>query len=789
MHISDHTLKTLEFDKIRAHISERTTSKLGREEIDALLPTDDPALIEARLRPTLEALDLISFDDAISLGSLPDIRNALQTVRVPGAILSIPDLLDVYDILQNARHLLAYFEKRQEKYPHLRELTSGLHKHPDLEHELQSALDPATQTVKDAASPDLRRIRRSIEQTRTDIRNRVESVLSKLPDSVVQDRLVTLRGGRFVIPIRENQKHKMDGLIHDQSASGATVFVEPVATVELNNHLRQLEGAEEREIKRILAELTAAVAAVSNSLRDSLDILGQFDAIYARASFAQDLNCTEPLFNQQSHVQLRGARHPLLVYRLRNQEQTEPMVPLDLELGTDTFHTLVLTGPNAGGKTVALKTLGLLALLAQAGLPIPAQPKSELPIFSGVFADIGDAQSIENDLSTFSSHAANLVEICNCADRGALILLDEVGASTDPDQGSALAMALLTELTKRGCRTVATTHHGALKAFAHNESGIANGSMAFDAQTLSPTYQLRLHLPGSSYAFEIARRLGMPDHIIAHATAIAGSDTGRVEALITELDDTYRRYREELEQIEADQKTTSLLKADLETRLEQVERRERALKRSAQEEAQRILDGANTLIENTVSELRRRNADRTSIKQAHEQVNLARTELKQILQDTEPDTPVPHLNPGDPVWVRSFEKEGTVISTRENRAMVEVGKVRLELDLTDLEIRSSKDKPQPAVQVRTRPSRDVSAEVDLRGHTVDEALEAVDKYLDELSLARLDRATIIHGKGTGTLRKAVSQHLKENPLIKSQRLGNHTEGGTGVTVVTLNLDQ
>ena len=793
MNVATESSTALEFDKIRGLIADRTVSSWGREEIESLDSVADLDAIQERMRPVVEAIDLLRFDDPLSIHALPDIRRSLRTSEIPGSTLSVRELLDVGEILRSARALETYLADRSEKYPALCAHTEGLTSVPSLEEELARALEASTETVKDSASAELRRIRRGIESARDGIRKQVDAVLGRLPDDVVQDRLVTLRGGRFVIPVRENQRHRVKGMVHDQSSSGATLFIEPMVTVELNNKLRQLELAAEREVKRILKALTGQVAEASEMLAWNVEMLGRFDAAHAKASLCRDLDCTPPDFNTDGRVVLRGARHPLLMRRLTDGDESEALVPLDITLGDEDGCTLVLTGPNAGGKTVALKTVGLLALMAQAGLPVPAQLHSELPVFSGIFADIGDAQSIENDLSTFSSHVQNLVRICRHADARSLVLLDEVGASTDPDQGAALAMALLKSLTDRGTRTIATTHHGALKAFAHATPNVMNGSMTFDAATLRPTYRLRLKIPGSSYAFEIARRLEMPQDIVDEARRIAGSDVGRVESLIADLDETYEAYREELDHASRDREETQALQADYELRLGEVKKRERELKRSAQQEAQRILNDANALIERTVRQIRERGADTASIRQAHDEVRSSRQALSEALsvpQDTESTQP---LKAGDRVWVQNFEKEGIVVDARRSagRALVEMGKVRVEISLEDLEPLASK--PSPAEPARKKAgvglsrSREVSPEVDLRGLTSEEAIDVVDKYVDDLYVARMEHATIIHGKGTGALRKAVGQFLKNHAFIKSQRLGGMSEGGNGVTVVTLDI--
>ena len=784
------TVQALEFNKILDLVAQRTHSAAGRDEVVNLAPVADPDLIEARLRPVLEFMDLIGYDDPVPIGRIPDVRAAAETASVPGTTLSAGELVEIEEILRMSRRFMAYFCKRKAKYPRLQKLVSELSRHPDLEAGIQRSIDPATESVKDSASAELKRIRRGQEQTRSGIRSSVERILNRLPDSVVQERLITIRNGRFVIPVRENQKHRIEGLVHDQSASGATLFVEPMATLGLNNRLRKLELDEQREIKRVLHELTRSAGQISDRLIANLRVLGRFDAIYALACFSRDLDCSEPVFNVEGRFELHGARHPLLLYRLRGEDRPDSMVPLSIAMDNDGVRTIVLTGPNAGGKTVALKTVGLLALMAQAGVPVPAAEHSQFPVFTGIFADIGDAQSIENDLSTFSSHVANLVEVTSHAEARSLVLLDEVGASTDPDQGAALAMALLGTLSKRGCRTVATTHHGALKAFAHRTEGMANGSMAFDADTLTPTFQLRLNTPGSSYAFEIARRLRMPSEIVDEARRIAGSDTGRLEALIADLDDTYRHYNEELDRARSSRREMERLKADYGGRLKKVEQREREFRRGAEEEARRILDGANALIERTVSELRRRNADRDSIKRARAEVAQARRELAAAVE--EPGTPASNLEPGCRVLVRSLGKEGVVAHGRNegSRVPVEVGKLRLQARREDLEIAASSEETasEPARFGFVR--RDaVSSEVDLRGMTVDEAVETVDRYIDDLYLAGMERAAVIHGKGTGALRRAIGRHLRGHEFIKSQRLGLHNEGGAGVTVITLDLNQ
>jgi DNA mismatch repair protein MutS2 len=788
MNLSAATVQTLEFDKLCESIAVRAGSTLGREEILAMKPSSDVEVIRTRMRPVVETVNMIAFDDPVALSRVPDVRPALGACRTPGAMLAVTELLQIGEVLYGSRRLHGYITKRRDKYPALFDSIVKLTPNPQLEESLSNALDPGTETVRDSASPELRRLRRQIEQVRGSIREKVEKLAGSLSDNVVQDRLVTLRNGRHVIPIRESQKSTVQGIIHDQSSSGQTLFIEPMVSVEMGNRLRQLEHNEKQEVERILLLLTGQVAAAHDDVQQNLVVLAGFDATYAKASYCRELDSTEPVFNDRGTFNLRGARHPLLATRLRNEERGQELVPLELSFGDEDFWTLILTGPNAGGKTVALKTVGLLSLMAQSGLPIPARENSEFPVLSGVFADIGDKQSIENDLSTFSSHAANLGVICEQADENALVLLDEIGSSTDPDQGSALAMSMLGQLTERKTRTIATTHHGALKAFAHDTEGIENGSMAFDADTLEPTFHLRLRVPGSSYAFEIARRFGMPGDIVDRAAEIAGSDVGRVESLIQDLDETYRTYADQLETVETEREEIAAERDAYQKRLANVEERERNLQNNANAEARRILDGANKLIEHTVQDIKQSEADSGSIRSAHLAIADAKAKLDAAKVEA-PEPERPDVSSGDKVYIGRLGQEGTVINDPGNsdRLLVEVGALRVEVSPREIEVRQKAEPPDANQAKKVTVNRDsaVSLEVDLRGLMFDEASEVVDRYLDDLSMAGMERATIIHGKGTGALRKKIGEFLRSHPLVRKQRLGGAGEGGDGVTVIEL----
>jgi len=803
--VDEHTIEVLEFDKVVLRIAGQSGSEMGREEVLSLAPVGDPEVIRQRLGRAAEMMDLIGFDDPVPARGIPDIRESLARCGAEGIALSPEELSQVGEALSAFRQLRDYLDRRRAKYPSLLDLVERLRPHPEVEEAIGRAIGPDGE-VRDSASPELNRIRRERERVRSDLRERLERLLSTLPQEAVQDRLVTLREGRFVIPVREGHQRKVPGIVHDQSDSGATVFVEPLATVEMGNRLRQLDVAEAREIERILRALTDRVRGVREDLLDNVEVFGRFDAVYAIAAFSREVEAQLPSLNAEGRIVLRDARHPLLVLRAREsgrgQRIDDPMqkvVPLDVSLG-EGFRTLVLTGPNAGGKTVALKTVGLLTLMACAGLPVPARPGSEIAVFRRVFADIGDEQSIENDLSTFSSHVRRLAQICAEADAETLVLLDEVGGSTDPDEGAALAMSLLEDLTGRGARTVATTHHGALKAFAHQTEGVENGSMAFDAETLRPTFRLRLSIPGSSYAFEIARRWGMPEGIVEDAARRTGGQTRQVERLIADLDRSYQDYRERSEDLARQQGEAARLRREYEEGLADLERQRRTLRGAALQESERILSEANALIERTVAGIRQEAASRASIQEGRRGVQEA---LARVRAEAEQDRrrPAAEEGPdpevGDSVWIERFGKEGVVLSGRNaaGRMRVQVGNVKVEVAPSEVkkleaEKRRSGEAGSPLRPLSVSPIRraeggEVSTSLDLRGMTFEEAAEVVDKFLDDAFVSRVQSAVLIHGKGTGALRQKLGVYLKTHPRIRSQRLGNWNEGGSGVTIVEI----
>ncbi|MFH1006584.1 MAG: endonuclease MutS2 [Candidatus Latescibacterota bacterium] len=792
-----HTLAVLEFDKVREIVSGYTISVPGRERVAALAPLDDGEKLQQELNRVAECLDLVSFGDPLPIRGIRDIRSALARCAAEGAMLEPKDFLDLSDTLEVIRKLAAYFASHREKYPLLSRLAGDLEGHPEVEEAIARVVDPGGE-VKDSASKALRHIRRDIEARRQSLRNELEAYLRKLPDQVVQDRLVTLRNGRYVIPIQENQRGRVEGIVHDQSASGATVFVEPLTTLERNNQIRQLELAEQREIGRILVALTAEIRTIRERLMTGMRILSELDVLHAKASYGADYEAIAPQLNAQGSTQIIQGRHPLLCVRYRQEGHEDAVMPLDIEVGA-AFDTLLITGPNAGGKTVALKTVGLLTVMALSGLPIPAGEKTEIALVRRICADIGDEQSIENDLSTFSSRVQRLADICRNADSDTLVLLDEIGSSTDPDEGSALAMAALEHLTGRGARTIATTHHGRLKAFAHEHERVENGSMQFDRDTLRPSFRFRLGIPGSSYAFEIAERLGMPQTIIRRATEYGGADARQLEDLISELQRVQQEYETQSLILEESVSQHERLKAEYEEKVRGAEQEVRTIRAEALRESEEILSGANALVERTVAEIRSHQADRGSIVKAKTSLGKATSKVRQgqrsLAKEKKKTKPIQDVAVGDWVWADRFGGRARVLALGKasGRIQLQAGHAKVWIRPSDI-TKVVRDGDQGSEVRDQRPGstyvggnwgRSVGPSVSVRGMTLDEALPIVEQYLDDAFLASMKQVVIIHGKGTGVLREHVGTLLRQDPRVQSQRPGDWNEGGSGVTIVEM----
>ena len=788
--IEAHTLERLEFPKVRAHLATYATSSLGQDRIGALQPEDDLGAARARLACAGEMLGVRNADEPLPLSGLADIRPQLRLCRIAGAMLGAGDLPPVRHLLRAARVLRAHLAERRETHPHLWGLALPIIPLPVLEEAIERVVDDDG-AVLDGASSALALIRRERTQVADVIRRRLGEILAGLPDEVVQERTITFRGGRQVIPIRQSHKGRVPGVVHDVSATGQTAFVEPLVIVELSNRLRSLEADERREVERILLALTAQIGAEAPALDVMVDALSEFDALWALAGYALAVGAIVPELSSTGPTRLVGARHPLLLSdrsAVGGGSSGGRIVPLDAEAGGD-WGALVVSGPNAGGKTVALKTVGLLTVMAQAGIPVPAKEGSRIAVYQRVFVDLGDEQSIEEGLSSFSARLARLAGFCQAANGGTLVLLDEVASGTDPDQGAALAIAAIEFLLDRGATLVVTSHQAALKHFAADEARARNASMHYDPATLQPTFVLRMDVPGASYAFDIASRFGLPKAVIERAQTLAASGTREVEALLSRLGPALEDAEAERRALAADREALAARSEAVARDRAAVTKEKRRLATDALDEARRVAADANRRIEAAIREIRERSASREAILGAKETARSVAADIEREVRAAEAEKAAPEggVKPGDRVRLGRTRATGKVLAVKPSgEVQVQMGGARMWTRLEELELVGEEKTPaQAARNARASASDDLSMEVDLRGMTFDEAMPEVDKYLDDVYLAGLKEVRLIHGKGTGALRAKIGRFLKGHPRVRAHRLGAWNEGDTGVTVVTI----
>ncbi|MGQ9824509.1 MAG: endonuclease MutS2 [Desulfotomaculales bacterium] len=785
------TLKRLEYDKILSRLAAFCVSAAGRELALALRPIDDREAIRRAQAETTEGTELLRLEPLADLGGWPDVRREVARAQ-QGGVLEPGELFAVGQALKACRQYKKFFAERAERYPLMGGIAAGIGSFAALEKEIFAAILPGPE-VADHASPALAGIRRRLAALQQEVRDRLDSLVrSPAVQKYLQEPLVTQREGRYVIPVKQEFRAQVPGIVHDQSASGATVFIEPLAVVEVNNEIRRLRAAERQEIERILARLSALVAAAAEEVSVSLERLARLDFILARARYSRELDAREPEFDfRRTFFDLKGARHPLL---------GGGAVPVDIRIGED-FDTLVITGPNTGGKTVALKTAGLLVLMAQSGLHVPVEEGTRLGFFRRVFADIGDEQSIEQSLSTFSGHMKNIVAILREAGPDSLVLLDELGAGTDPVEGAALAQAILERLQEKGAKTVATTHYSELKNFAHARERVENACVEFDVVTLMPTYRLITGRPGGSRAFAIARRLGVDAALVERARSFMSAEQVALTDLLAGLEEKRQLAAREREEARRAKEEALALKeryAELERSLS--ERRQEILGGAARE-ARQIVRRAREEAEEIVREMRARASEEASADRERAIYELRRRirEAEDRLISPEPGGPdgdrgeVPeNVGPGQEVYLPRFRQQGCVVAAAgEGQFVVQVGAVKLTLPKEEMRLAEKSgdsgqgQKPKGAGLLMAEKAKEVSLSVSVRGMRVAEALEVVEKYLDDAVLAGLPRVYVIHGKGTGTLRSVIQEQLKKDRRVKSFRLGEHGEGGAGVTVVEL----
>lgn len=771
-----HTLKALEYEAIRQKVAAHCTTPMGAERAQRMSPLTDEEVIRLRLQQTSEARRLIDLAEEMSLRGAQDVRSAVSLTRA-GGVLTPEALLSIADTLEAARRLRTFLLAREEKCPSLCVLARQLEPLPDVVSEIRRCLREDA-TVADSASPELARIRQRLRQLHSRITERLQATLnSSRIRNMLQEPVITMRGDRYCLPVKAEYRAQFGGIVHDVSASGATLFMEPQDVVDLGNQIREAQIAEQNEVERILAELSALVGKHGDALLLTCDALGELDFIDARARLSAEWDAVEPSLNAQGRIRLRKARHPLL---------KPPVVPIDVDLGSR-FRILLLTGPNTGGKTVTLKTVGLLTLMMQSGLHVPADSGTEMAVFEKVFADIGDEQSIEQSLSTFSGHITNIAAMLPQCDERTLVLLDELGAGTDPAEGAALAQAILDYLLARRSRVMATTHYGELKSYAYARQGVQNASVEFDVQTLRPTYHLRIGTPGSSHAIVIAQRLGLPPSVIETAQArLAGRET-EAASIMRRLEEEQRALEQDRLTADRERQEVENLRKQLQQRLEKLEEERQRLREQVTQEVQERLQEILQQAEEAYRRLREQPRENRQAQEARQQVRQAAEQMKRLLAPPAPAPAPAEIREGDTVRVTTLNVTGTVLQLTEKEAVVQAGAIRVTVPREALRRVEEKPAARPVVSVPVNLARatSISPEIMLRMQRVEEALANLDRYLDEAYAAGLEQVRVIHGKGTGTLRQAVREYLRTHPLVTSYRSAEPAEGGDGVTIVTL----
>jgi DNA mismatch repair protein MutS2 len=777
-----HSFSRLELDKVKQRIQNYTLSPLGREHVENLAPSADLEEVRHSLAGVSEMKRLLETDDYPPLENVFDIRTSLSRASIENYILSSAELHQIALVLSTSEKIRSYFARRQQLYPVMWRIVNAIQPDKVLGYNIGKAIDDEG-NVKDSASKVLSSIRAQIVDKKHSLRRNLESILKSIAEKEwAQEEIITTREGRMVIPVKSEHKNRIPGFIHSSSSSGATVFVEPTVTLELNNEIRTLEFEERREVDKILKELTDQVRASRELLRQDAQGLGELDFIHAKAKYSIEILGVEPRISAGGVVKLIDAYHPVLLQRHKRSE----IVPLTLEFGAS-VRTIIITGPNSGGKTVALKTIGILSLLAQSGCHVPASGDTEMRLFGEVFVEIGDQQSIENDLSSFSSHLSSLGEILKHADDSTLVLIDEICSNTDPSEGASLAAAIIEELTRRGCLSVITTHHGSLKAFAVENSFIENGAMEFDQETLRPSYRFLPGIPGSSYAIEMAKRIELPLPVIARSMELKGNEANKLEQLIMELETKAQELKHNLDSVSREKRELVEMNDSYRLRTKRLESEIKAMKATALEEATQIVEKASSTIERVVRDIRERSAESPAIASAKKDVGELKRELKQLEKELEIEPGnVLEYKVGSHVRLKGSDTVGEILSALD-RGMYLVLAGGLKIKVPGDELR-----PAPAASgaVRRVPGVELQIEakneIDLRGMYGDEAISAVEKFISDALVTGLHRVDIIHGKGTGALRKRITAFLKSNSAIKSFRLGEWNEGGAGVTVVELN---
>ncbi|MDL4840623.1 endonuclease MutS2 [Aquibacillus rhizosphaerae] len=768
----------LEYNKIVEMLNGQASSSLGKEKTRSIKPSTNLSEVIEWQEQTDEAAHVLRLKGNVPLGGIFDIKPSIKR-SVIGGLLNAHECLDVASTIYGGKQIKYFIEAMEEpEMPILRDLIEQIVPLNELERQIKSCIDDNGH-VMDGASDKLRTIRSKIRTNESRVRDKLDGY-TKTKSKMLSDAIVTIRNDRYVLPVKQEYRGAIGGIVHDQSASGATLFIEPQAVVDINNQLQEARVQEKNEVERILRELSEKIADDQDFLYQNVEALGQIDFMFARAKLAKLMRASMPKMNDQGIIKMKQARHPLI--------SDDEVVANDVELG-ESYTTIVITGPNTGGKTVTLKMVGLCTLMAQSGLQVPALDGCELSIFSNVFADIGDEQSIEQSLSTFSSHMTNIVNIMDQVDHQTLVLFDELGAGTDPQEGAALAMAILDDVVGRGARIIATTHYPELKAYGYNRNGVTNASVEFDIQTLKPTYRLLIGVPGRSNAFEISRKLGLNESVIETAKSHIGTDSKSVENMIASLEDSRRGAERDYEQAEDVLREAEDLKQELQTQWELFDKKREELYKKAEQKAEKAVQKAREEAEAIVSELRSMK-NQASLKE-HEWIEARKSldEAQPKLSKQRPGqenrpTIAKELQPGDEVQLLTLNQKGTILDkVGNNEFQVQVGIMKVKVKQKDLQFIKREEplieKPMATVKGSTY---HVKPELDLRGERFEDALHRLEKYVDDALLAGYPMVSIIHGKGTGALRNGVQAFAKKHSQISTYRIGGMNEGGSGVTI-------
>lgn len=789
--MNNKALKILEFNIIKEKLIGHASSALGKKLCDELLPETDMDSINSNLSESEEALSLLYAHGRAPIYEVKDFRLMLKHVE-KGGTLDNRDLLDAAMLLRSVQETKKYFndsDENMEKYPKIGNLISYLKPYPNIEREISSAIISETE-ISDNASPTLKRIRREIQSKTESIRTKLSQILkAQSSQKLLQDAYVTMRDGRYVIPVKSENKSSVQGIVHDQSGSGQTVFIEPISVVEINNDIKTLELKEQEEIKRILKELSNLLLNIYEDFIFNQKNMAHLDFVFAKGSLGIEMNAIKPNINSDGIIDLKSARHPLI--------DKKKVVPINIYLGED-YNTLVITGPNTGGKTVTLKTLGLITVMTQSGLLVPCKEDTEVAIFDEVFSDIGDEQSIEQSLSTFSSHMTNIVDILSKVNEKSLVLFDELGAGTDPTEGAALAISILKKLLERNIRTVATTHYSQLKLFALNTPGVKNGSVEFDVKTLSPTYRLTIGIPGKSNAFEISRRLGLSEDIIEKSKKIIPQEELSFEDILNKIDSDRKEIEESRQRQKRFEEEVAGLKERLNFEIEKSKNDREKIIEDAKEEAYNIINKAKNESASLLKELKflsKSNEDNIASRavEIENKFNThlnKQTEKKSILKENKKKDKK-EIKLGDTVEILGIGGVGEIVTEpdRKGDLQVQVGIMKISANIKNLKLVESEEEKKSNYNIKSiiksKSGSNVKSELDLRGKNTEEAIFEIDKFLDDAYIVGLKEVSIIHGKGTGVLRQGVQEYLRKHKFIKKFRDGEFNEGGLGVTIAQL----